>query len=241
MCGRYRLGRGKAAFVKVFGVNRDDFEWSPRYNIAPTDQVPTIRQHRTEATRVLEKMRWGLVPYWAKDLSIGARMINARSEDAATKPAFKESLAKRRCLVPADGFYEWKKQGKARQPYCFALQDDSVFAFAGIWDRWKDPQGQPLETFSILTTEPNALTADIHNRMPVILRPDDYELWLDPGFTDLDGVVEMLKPYDAKAMKKFPVSPRVNNVANDDASLAEPVEPTNERPQEGSGLLPFSD
>ena len=230
MCGRYRLGRGKAAFVKVFGVDRQDFEWSPRYNIAPTDQAPTVRQHRTQPKRLLQKMRWGLVPYWAKELSIGARMINARSEEAPTKPAFRESLVKRRCLVPADGFYEWKKQGKARQPYCFALRNDDVFAFAGIWDRWKDPQGQPIETFSILTTTPNVLTATIHDRMPVILCPDDYELWLDPGFGDLNAIQEMLKPYDANAMKSYPVSQRVNSVANDDATVSEPVDLPTEKP-----------
>jgi len=240
MCGRYRLGRGKAAFAKVFGVDREDFEWSPRYNIAPTDQVPTVRQHRTEPTRLLGKMRWGLVPYWAKDLSIGARMINARSEEASTKPAFRECLAKRRCLVPADGFYEWKKQGQTRQPYCFALQDDGVFAFAGIWDRWEDPRGRPIETFSILTTQPNALTADIHDRMPVILRPDDYDLWLDPGFHDLTGITDLLKPFDAGAMKKYPVSQRVNSVVNDDAGVAEPVTLTEPEPKAEPENLRFS-
>lgn len=234
MCGRYRLGRGKAAFEKVFGVRPDDFEWSPQFNIAPTQQAPVVRQHTKEPARLLSNMRWGLVPYWASDLSIGARMINARSEEAASKPAFRESLKKRRCLVVADGFYEWQKIGKNRQPYCFQLQDEPVFAFAGIWDRWKDPKGEAVDTFSILTTTPNALTAEVHDRMPVILRPDDHELWLDPGFTNVEEITSMLRPYDARLMKKHAVSERVNAVANDDERCAEPV---GERQADAQALL----
>ena len=217
------MGRGKAAFLKVFGVDREDFEWSPRFNIAPTQQVPTIRQDRKEPKRWLGTMRWGLVPFWAKDLSMGAKMINARSETAADKPAFRECLQKRRCLIPADGFYEWKKLAKAKQPYCFQLRDEHVFAFAGIWDRWKDHEGKPVETCSIMTTAPNALTEDVHDRMPVILSPENYELWLDPGFTDITAVLEMLKPYEASQMKRYPVSARVNAVANDGADVAAPA------------------
>jgi putative SOS response-associated peptidase YedK len=226
MCGRYRLARGKAAFAKVFGVRPEDFEWPERYNIAPTQLVPVVRQAAKEPERLLANMRWGLVPYWATDLSIGARMINARSEEAASKPAFRESLKRRRCLVPADGFYEWRTAGKARQPYCFQLADGSVFAFAGIWDRWKnpkDPQGQPVESFSILTTTPNALTAEVHNRMPVIMPPEHYDLWLDPGFADTASLAELLKPFDAKLMQKYPVSSWVNSVANDDPQCSEPM------------------
>jgi len=189
------MGRGKAAFLKVFGVDREDFEWSPRFNIAPTQQVPTIRQDRKEPKRWLGTMRWGLVPFWAKDLSMGAKMINARSETAADKPAFRECLQKRRCLIPADGFYEWKKLAKAKQPYCFQLRDEHVFAFAGIWDRWKDHEGKPVETCSIMTTAPNALTEDVHDRMP----------------------------YEASQMKRYPVSARVNAVANDGADVAAPA------------------
>jgi putative SOS response-associated peptidase YedK len=228
MCGRYRLARGKAAFAKVFGVRPEDFEWADfqwkeRYNIAPTQVVPVVTQHLMKPERLLANMRWGLVPYWADDISVGARMINARSEEAASKPAFRESLKKRRCLVPADGFYEWKKAGKTRQPFCFQLADEAVFAFAGIWDRWKDPKGQPVESFSILTTAPNVLTAEVHDRMPVILPPEHYDLWLDPGFSDTASLAELLKPFDARLMKKYPVSARVNSVVNDDAQCAEAV------------------
>lgn len=233
MCGRYRLGRGKAAFEKVFGVRPDDYKWSPRFNIAPTQEVPVVRQHAKDPLRFLSNMRWGLVPYWASDLSIGARMINARSEEAASKPAFRESLKKKRCIVPADGFYEWQKIGRQKQPFCIQMSDDSVFAFAGIWDCWKDGSGKAVETFSILTTTPNAVTADVHDRMPVILPSDDYELWLDPGFGDLTAISEMLRPYDAGRMKKFAVSDRINNVANDDAASAEPVVVVKEAEQTG--------
>ncbi len=217
------MGRGKQAFVKVFGVSRDDFEWEPRFNIAPTQLVPTVRQDVREPTRHLSTMRWGLIPSWAKDPSVGSKMINAKSETAASKPAFSDALKKRRCLIPADGFYEWQKTAKTKQPFCFTLSDDSVFAFAGIWDRWRDAEGRVLETCSILTTTPNAVTAGVHDRMPVILRSDDYDLWLDPGFQKVDEILPLLRPFDAAMMKKYPVSTRVNSVINDDSQCADPV------------------
>jgi putative SOS response-associated peptidase YedK len=210
--------------VKVFGVSRDDFEWAPRFNIAPTDNVPVIRQHSTKPNRVFSLMRWGLIPFWAKDASIGYRMINARSETAASKRAFQDCLKSRRCLIPADGFYEWQKVAKLKQPYCFTLADDRVFAFAGIWDRWKDTEGKLIESCSILTTTSNALTADVHDRMPVILRTDDHDLWLDPGFQNEAGIAELLKPLDANLMRRYAVSTRVNSVTNDDPQCAEPIE-----------------
>jgi putative SOS response-associated peptidase YedK len=169
-------------------------------------------------------MRWGLIPSWARDPSGAARMINARSETASSKPAFRDSLKSRRCLVPADGFYEWTKTGKGKQPYCFEVNDGQLFAFAGIWDRWKDPNGKAIETCSILTTTPNALTAPVHDRMPVILDPDSYYLWLDPGMKDVAAASELLKPYDASLMRCYPVSTRINRVANDDAECSAPVE-----------------
>jgi len=224
MCGRYRLGRGKQAFMKVFGASRDDFEWEPRFNIAPTDSVPVIRQHPKDPTRESSIMRWGLIPFWAKSPSIGSRMINARAETAAGKHAFRDCLKSRRCLVPADGFYEWQRTAKSKQPYCFTLADESVFAFAGIWDRWKDGDGKIVKTFSILTTTPNAVTADVHDRMPVVLRAEDYDMWLDPGFQNEAEIAELLKPLDANLMRRYPVSSRVNDVKNDDSQCAEPIE-----------------
>ena len=235
MCGRYRLSRHKQVLVERFGVeDEEDFTWQPRYNIAPTDHVPAIRQDAHEPRRRISLMRWGLIPSWAKDISIGARLINARADTAAEKPAFREALLRRRCLVPADGFYEWKKLEKTKQPYCLAMADDDLFAFAGIWDRWKDPQAGWIKSFSILTTEPNRLAREVHDRMPAILDPGDYDQWLDPGLTDAAAVQELLKPYDASRMRMYPVSARVNSVKNDDPACAEPV--TSEAPQQ-LGLL----
>jgi putative SOS response-associated peptidase YedK len=159
-------------------------------------------------------------------MSGAGMMINARSETAATKPAFREPLTSRRCLIPADGFYEWSRSGKAKQPYCFEVNDGELFAFAGIWDRWKNPSGQWVKSCSILTTTPNAVNSAVHDRMPVILDRADYDLWLDPGMRNIDVVSEMLKPYDAGRMRCYPVSSRVNHVANDDAECSTPIEPS---------------
>ena len=145
-------------------------------------------------------------------------MINARSETASTKPAFRDPLKFRRCLIPADGFYEWMRTAKAKQPYCFEVNGGELFAFAGLWDRWKDPTGDWIKTCSILTTTPNAVTCNVHDRMPVILDPEGYDLWLDPGMRDATAASELLKPYDARMMRCFPVSRRVNQVGNDDAT-----------------------
>ena len=150
-------------------------------------------------------------------------MLNARSETAATKPAFRDSLKSRRCIVPADGFYEWQKTGKTKQPYCFEVNDGELFAFAGLWDRWKDAAGKTLETCSILTTTPNAVTSAVHDRMPVILNRDSYDLWLDPGFTDVAALSDLLKPYDARLMRSYPVSTRINHAANDDVECCLPA------------------
>ena len=162
MCGRYRLSRRKQIVEEYFDCVSDEPDWNPRYNIAPTQPIPVIRQNPKEPVRELSLVRWGLIPSWAKDSSIAARTINARSETAATKPAFRDALKSRRCLIPADGFYEWAKSGKAKQPYCFEVNDGQLFAFAGLWDRWKDASGKWLETCSILTTTPNDLAWIIH-------------------------------------------------------------------------------
>jgi putative SOS response-associated peptidase YedK len=223
MCGRYRLGRGREAFKKYFGAE-PDADWSPRYNIAPTLPIPVIRQHQKEPRRDLSLMRWGLIPSWAKDMSGAARMINARSETAHTLRAFREAMKLRRCLVPADGFYEWLRRGSAKQPFCFEVNDGELFAFAGLWERWRDPSGQWIKSCSILTTTPNAVTSTVHDRMPVILNPDSYDLWLDPGMQNVAAISELLKPYDAGLMRSYPVSTRVNQVANDDKECCRPAE-----------------
>ena len=223
MCGRFRLGKGREALKEYFGAEME-VEWSPRYNIAPTQPIPTVRQNATKPVREICLMRWGLIPSWAEDATIGYKTINARSETATTRPAFRDALISRRCLVPADGFYEWKKEAKGKQPFCFALRDESIFAFAGIWDRWKGSDGKAIETCSILTTTPNELAAQVHDRMPVILAPDDYDLWLDPGIKDTKEISDMMKPYGAALMKAYAVSTRVNAVKNDDPQCAEPLD-----------------
>ena len=169
-------------------------------------------------------MRWGLIPHWAKDPSIAANTINAKSETAATKPAFRDPLKFRRCLIPADGFYEWNKTGTSKQPYCFEVSGGELFAFAGLWDGWKDASGKWVKTCSILTTTPNAVTSPVHDRMPAILGPDSYDLWLDPRMTDVQVISEGLKPYDAQLMRRYPVSSRINRVSNDDPECSQPVE-----------------
>jgi putative SOS response-associated peptidase YedK len=224
MCGRYRLSRRKQLVEEYFDTASDEPEWTPRYNIAPTQPVPVIRQNPKEPRRELSLMRWGLIPSWPRNSSVAAQMINARSETAATKPAFRDPLNNRRCLIPADGFYEWQRSGKAKQPYCFEVNGGELFAFAGLWDRWKDPSGQWVKSCSILTTTPNAVTSSVHDRMPVILDPDGYDLWLDPGMMNVEAASDLLKPYDALKMRSYPVSPRVNHVANDDAECSTPVQ-----------------
>lgn len=168
-------------------------------------------------------MRWGLIPHWAKDASGAAGTINARSETAAEKPAFRDPMRYRRCLIPADAFYEWKRNGASKQPFCFEV-NGGLFAFAGLWDGWKNPEGQWIKTCTILTTTPNAVTSAIHDRMPVILDPDSYDLWLDPGMQDVRAISELLKPYDAHSMRCYPVSTRLNHVENDDEDCSRRIE-----------------
>jgi putative SOS response-associated peptidase YedK len=224
MCGRYRLSRRKQIVGEYFDSAPWEEDWNPRYNIAPTQPVPVIRQNPKEPIRELSLMRWGLIPSWARDASVAASMINARSETASTKPAFRDALKSRRCLIPSDGFYEWVRTGKAKQPYCFEVNEGELFAFAGMWDRWRGPDGGWIKTCSILTTTPNAVTSAVHDRMPVILDPDSYDLWLDPGMKDVSAVSDLLKPCDARMMQCYPVSTRINRVANDDAECSRPVE-----------------
>jgi len=167
-----------------------------------------------------------LIPNWPKSPSDGAISINARSETAAEKPAFRDPIRFRRCLIPADGFYEWKRTGTSKQPFCFEVKKGELFAFAGLWDGWKNTEGQWIKTCSILTTTPNAVTSAVHDRMPVILDPDTYDLWLDPGMQNAAVVSELLKPYDARFMRSYPVSTRINHVANDDEECSRHVEVT---------------
>lgn len=221
MCGRYELHAHPAVLALAFGLPFPP-EIRPRYNIAPTQDVPVVRASRSGA-RELVHVRWGLVPRWAKDPSIGSRMINARAETVTTKPAYRTALRWHRCLVPADGFYEWTVvPGVGKRPMHIGMADGAPFAFAGLTERWLTPAGDALDTCTIITTQANALVAPLHDRMPAIVAPADYERWLDSGSED---VIDILSPYPAEAMHFFPVSTRVNAVRNDDAGLIEPVAP----------------
>lgn len=224
MCGRYRLTAKERYLRDHFGLD-DDPEWMPRWNIAPTQQVAVVRRPPKENGRTFSQMRWGLIPSWAKDASIAAHTINAMGETVAEKPAFKESLRQRRCLIPADGFYEWQRHAVGRkQPFNICLADGSLFAFAGLWDRWRDPEtGASLETCTIITTIPNAIVSEVHNRMPVILRPEDYDRWLDPGIRNPAQVLPLLAPFEACAMRKYPVSEFVNRAENEGPECAREV------------------
>jgi putative SOS response-associated peptidase YedK len=187
------------------------------------------RRHAARTTRhVIFRQQ---CPHWSKDASIATSTINARSETVATKPAFRDPLKFRRCLIPADGFYEWRQTGTAKQPYCFEVNDGELFAFAGLWDGWKDSSGKWVKTCSILTTTPNAVTSAVHDRMPVILDPDSYDLWLDPGMRDVSAVSELLKPCDARLMRCYPVSTRINHAANDDEECSRRAEPAQAQTQ----------
>jgi putative SOS response-associated peptidase YedK len=223
MCGRYRLTAKERYPRDHFGLDEDP-AWTPRWNIAPTQLVPVVRQKGTSSRRSFDLVRWGLIPSWAKDRSIATKTINAMSETAADKPAFRDALRLRRCLIPADSFYEWQRNGsKQKQPFSIGMADDSTFAFAGLWESWTDPRGDVVQTCTILTTTPNALVAEVHNRMPVILRVEDYAPWLDPSINNPSLLRACLKPYDPALMKQYPVSTRVNRPENDDHECAQEV------------------
>lgn len=206
---------------EYFESASEEEDWSLRYNIAPTQSVATVRQ--SGANRILSSMRWGLVPSWADDISIGNRLINARGETVLQKAAFRDSFRTRRCLIPADGFYEWKKSGKDRQPFHFCMKDGSLFAFAGVWDRWKSPTGKVLQSCSILTTAANDLLEGIHNRMPVILPPLHYRTWLTAPSVEAERLAELLVPFDPSLMSRYPVSSLVNKPQNEGPDCAREV------------------
>lgn len=222
MCGRYTLTTPGEVIAEIFDLPEAP-EVSARYNVAPTQEVAAIRADEETGERRFATLRWGLVPHWAKDPSIGNRMINARSESVAEKPAFRSSFKKKRCLVLADGFYEWQKvaDGK-KQPWYFRLESGDPFAFAGLWASWSRGDDDRLETCTLLTTDANALVKKAHHRMPVILSPEDLDLWLDPQVTDREPLEALLDPFDPARMIAFPVSTRVNSPANDDPSVIEP-------------------
>ncbi len=225
MCGRYTLTSKGDEVALLFDLSEIP-SLPPRYNLAPTQEAAVVRVPAPGALRNLDFLRWGLVPYWADDPKIGNRMINARSEGVADKPAYRWSFRKQRCLIPTDGFYEWKKEGKLKQPYHIRRKDRRPFAFAGLWARWKPKEGgdgQLLDTFTIITTDSNELIRPLHDRMPVILDRESFDLWLDPAVDDRERLQQLLVPYDGSVMETVPVSRAVNSPANDGPDCMEPL------------------
>jgi putative SOS response-associated peptidase YedK len=210
------------------------------YNVAPTQPIAVVRLKPEGAGRRLDWLRWGLIPNWCEELPRAAPMINARAETAAEKPAFRSPFRQRRCLVPSDGFYEWQKQGDRKQPYCIRRKDGKPFAFAGLWDAWKTPENEVLESCTILTTEANDLLRPVHDRMPVILQPSDFDRWLDPRLQKPEDVQSLLRPYATDAMTAFPISSYVNSTKNEGPKCVEPMQVgLAVAPAPADGTLPF--
>lgn len=224
MCGRFVQAHDSVFYAEAFHVEtiRTD-ELPVSYNVAPTDEVYAITEHDGE--RILVSFRWGLIPWWSKNKKIGARNINARGETVAEKPAFRESFAKRRCLIPADGFYEWQRLPKGKLPHYIYAADHKPLALAGLWSSWNDPDtGDRVLSCSIVTGEPNDLVADIHDRMPVIINEDNWSLWLDRSVTDRDQLRSLLTSYTHYPLAEHPVSTLVNSVANNLPECVQPLE-----------------
>lgn len=224
MCGRYTLKTPTPKLADHFDVQLD-FEISAGYNIAPTTDVLAITQ--VDGHREAELLRWGLIPSWAKDEAMGARLTNARSETAAEKPSFRQALRRRRCLIPADGFYEWRTEGGAKQPYYFTLPDEGVFGFAGLWESWQPPQTagpRPMiHSCTILTTSANQFMGQYHDRMPVIIPPDQYDLWLDPRVIEPAAIAPLLAASPEDRLIARPVSKFVSNARNQGPECIAPL------------------
>lgn len=223
MCGRFVQASDPVEYAEHFGAAVSVAEsLSPSWNVAPTDQVYGIAEH--DDRRLLGAFRWGLVPWFAEDLKVGARHINARAETVASKPTFKDSFRRRRCIVPADGFYEWeRKESGGKLPHYLFRSDGSPLALAGLWGSWRDGEGERVVSCTVITTTPNDLVAPIHDRMPVVLSREHWDRWLDPGFEDVSALRAMLVPFDASAMAGYPVSTLVNKVANNYAECIAPL------------------
>jgi len=213
MCGRFALKAPPRSIQEHFHLP-ETVHLSPRYNIAPSQAIAVVRHLSGNDCRRLDMLRWGLIPGWAKDMKIGYKMINARAETLAQKPSFRSAFHKKRCLIVADGFYEWQHAGKAKQPVYLQLKNGIVFAFAGLWESWKSPEGENIESCTIITTSPNELIREIHDRMPVILHPEHYGTWLQDS-TPEHSLHHLLKPYPADEMEAYRVSPEVNSPKND--------------------------
>ncbi len=222
MCGRFTLKTPVETLAEVFELPTAP-ELPPRFNIAPSEAVAAVRVAGAEPLRELALLRWGLVPPWADEPKVGSRMINARAETVATNGAFRSAFRRRRCLVPADGFYEWQRQEHGKQPFYIHMRDDAPFAFAGLWEVWEGKDGTVLETCTVITTEPNELMQPIHNRMPVILDQADYARWLDPRMNDPESLKAFLRPFPSEKMAAYPVSRLVNSPSNDAPECLAPL------------------
>lgn len=224
MCGRFTLRTPASELVEIFELVRSP-ELEPRYNIAPGQPIGIVRPGAETFAREWALVRWGLVPSWAKDDKIGYRMINARGETAAEKPSFRAAFKRRRCLIPADGFFEWQRtSSKKKQPYFIGLEDQRPLAFAGLWESWTSPDGGELETATIITTESNSLIAPLHDRMPVILAPDEYGVWLDHEIESKELLTGLLDPYASEAMQLFAVDTYVNNARHEGPACVQPID-----------------
>lgn len=225
MCGRFALYSPAEMLKKHFGIAAEEFSCRPRYNIGPGQAIDVVRYAAVAGRYEFRPMVWGLIPFWAKEKKVGSALINARAETLDKKPAFKKSFQQSRCLIPANGFYEWKKieDAKKKQPYFICREDGGLLAFAGLWSVWEDKkEGRTFETCAIITTRPNSLLAEIHDRMPVILPPTKYEEWLRLQ-DDIDLLKSLLVPHDATKLKCYPVSDRCNIVQNDIPACIEPI------------------
>lgn len=224
MCGRYTLTITGSMLADWFGIAEGELDLVPRYNIAPTQEVLTVISdgQRNHA----RPMRWGLIPSWAKDISIGSRMINARAETLAEKPSFRTALRKRRCLVPADGFYEWQQTGGRKRPMRIVLRSREPFAFAGLWDTWRSPEGEAITSCTIVTTSANSLMEPIHSRMPVILPRENEAAWLAPDNEDVQALCGLLLPYPSERLEAYEVSGLVNSPRNETSQCIAPARAT---------------
>lgn len=224
MCGRFTIAAPYSDILIHYYIDEEtNINYQPTYNAAPMQYIPAVV--KGSIGNRLGNLRWGLVPSWAKDDKIGSKMINARAETLTEKPSFNRLIASRRCIIPADGFYEWQQRsGGTKQPFRIILKDENIFSFAGLYDIWTDQDGnKKLATCTIITTEPNSLMADIHNRMPVILHKDDESEWIDRDNTDVPTLLKLLKPYEADQMRAYPVSSAVGNVRNNSPELLEEI------------------
>jgi putative SOS response-associated peptidase YedK len=219
MCGRFSLSSTPQRLRERFGLSAAPDDIPPRYNIAPTQPVLVI-PNRTR--RLLRPARWGLIPHWAGGAAAGNRMINARAETLAARAPFRAALERRRCIIPADGFYEWKRDGRQRTPYFVRERDGAALGLAGLWEVWRPPDGEPIASCTIITTAPNELLATIHDRMPAILPPDAYDAWLAPSPRHADLLLPLLSPYPTELLEAYPVSDLVNSPSNDDPACITP-------------------